>query len=72
MRFNFKLAKIYNVKYKQPMPTIKRGKRVSELVELTLKQVMFYKSTLYFYVFYAGKQFIKIKQDRLVSAHECE
>ena len=54
------------------MPTIKRGKRVSELVELTLKQVMFYKSTLYFYVFYAGKQFIKIKQDRLVSAHECE
>ena len=71
MRFNFKLAKIYNVKYLQPYATIKHGKRKSELVELTLKQVMFYKSTPYFYVFYAGKQFIKIKQDSVVSYEEC-
>lgn len=70
MLFNFKLARYYNITYKQPMPTIKHGKRTSELVELTLKNVMFYKSTPCFYIFYASSQFIKIKRDNLVLFEE--
>ena len=71
MRCDFKLAKIYNVKYLQPYATVKHGKRKSELVELTLKQVMFYKSTPCLYVFYASGKYINIKQDSVVSYEEC-
>lgn len=67
---NFKLAKYYNVTYKQSISTIKYGRRATEFVELTLKNVMFYKFTPCFYVFYASSQFIKIKRDNLVSFEE--
>lgn len=70
MRFDFKLGKYYNVTYNQSMPTIKHGKRVREFVELTLRQVMFYKSTPCFYVFYANKQLIKIKQEDVLDYNE--
>lgn len=71
MKCDFKLAKYYNVKYLQSFSTFKRGKRASELKEITLKQVMFYKSTPCLYVFYAGGQYIKLKKELIVSFEEC-
>lgn len=67
---NFKLAVHYNITYKQPVSIIKNGRRATKLVQLTLRDVMFYKSTPCFYVFYANSQYIKIKRDNLVCFEE--
>lgn len=68
--FCFKLAKFYDVKYLQSTSIFKGGKYKKGHVEIELKQVMFYKSTPSFYVFYANNKYIKIKKDNVLSLNE--
>ena len=70
--FNFMLAKHYDVDYLLTTSIIKNGNFVSCKTPLTLKNVMFWKSTEHFYIFYAkdNDKCIKIKKSNIISAKE--
>lgn len=70
--FNFLLAKQYDVDYVLTTSICKNGVFVSNKTNLTLKNVMFYKSTNCFYVFYAKEsgKFINIKKTNVLNVRE--
>lgn len=60
----FKLGKFYNVSC-----NVKNDKS-KNYIEVLLKDVMFYKSTEMYYVFWNGKSFIRIKKINLINYSE--
>ena len=71
-KFNFKLANQYDITYFLTTSICKNGVFVSNKTPLTLKDIMFYKSTNCYYVFYAktSGQYIKIKKENVIRINE--
>ena len=70
--YNLKLAKHYDVTYLLTTSICKNGSFVSNKTPLTLKDVMFYKSTECFYKFYAktSGEIISIKKTNVLDIRE--
>lgn len=63
----FKLGKYYDVTYKQKERLFKNK---IGYINLTLHNLMFYKSTDCYFVFWTGKQIIRINKKNLINFEE--
>lgn len=64
--FDFKLGKKYSITYKQFVAVY--GKPKADIVEITLKDLMYYRQTECYFYFWAGKESIRVLKSRLTRA----
>lgn len=71
-KFNLKLAKFYDVDYTLTSSICKNGVFVSNKTTLTAKNVMFYRSTDCYYIFYAkiSDKMVRIKKSNVLAIRE--
>ena len=64
--FDFKLGKKYSITYKQFVAVY--GKPKADIVEITLKDLMYYRQTECYFYFWTGKESIRVLKSRLTRA----
>lgn len=65
--FNFKLAKRYDVTY---LSSVKKFAEKKATISITLKDLMFYKSTPCYYIFWTGSEQIRLKKNSVQDIKE--
>lgn len=65
---DFKKGCRYDVIYSHAQKVFNKPKLVS--VEITLKNLMFYKSTECYYIFWTDKEFVRIAKKQFISAEK--
>lgn len=64
--FDFKLGKKFSITYKQFVAVY--GKPKADIVEITLKDLMYHRQTECYFYFWTGKESIRVLKSRLTRA----